>query len=106
VLEALDLFEKAELSKPQIIFLNFNEEESLLFFKAINVLRKSNINCEMYPDLGKSNKQQKKQWKYVDNREIAFVVSKMEGDLFVVKNRINGEQINCNMDELIRLISK
>ncbi|MCF6222318.1 MAG: histidine--tRNA ligase [Flavobacteriaceae bacterium] len=106
VLDALNLFEKAELSKPQIIFLNFDKIESLSFFKAIKALRENDIKCEMYPDLGLSNKQQKKQWKYVSNRDISFVVSKMEGEKFVVKNRNNDEQFICNLDELIRLMSK
>ncbi len=106
VLDALNLFEKASLSKPQIIFLNFDINESLGFFKAIKALRENDIKCEMYPDLGLSNKQQKKQWKYVSNRDIRFVVSKMEGKKFVVKNRNSDEQFICNLDELIRLMSK
>ena len=47
-----------------------------------------------------------KQWKYVLNRQIKHVVSKMDNDLYVVKNMETGEQIVCNMNELIRLMSK
>ncbi len=106
VLEELDLFTKAEISKPQIIFLNFEEKDSLTFLKAIKTLRENNVKCEMYPDVATSNKQQKKQWKYVSNREISYVISRMENELFVVKKMKTGEQIVCNMDELMRLMSK
>ena len=101
VLEELGLFKTVELPKPKVIFLNFDETTDLIKMKAISELRKKNIKSEFYPDLGESNKQQKRQWKYVTNRELEFVVSKVENDLFTLKNMNSGEQINCSLSELI-----
>jgi len=101
VLEELGLFKTVELPKPKVIFLNFDETTDLIKMKAISELRKKNIKSEFYPDLGESNKQQKRQWKYVTNRELEFVVSRVENDLFTLKNMNSGEQINCSLSELI-----
>ena len=54
-----------------------------------------------YPDLGESNKQQKRQWKYVSSREIEFVVSKVENNVFTLKNMNSGEQVNYSFTELV-----
>ncbi len=99
VMEELGLFKTVELSKPKVLFLNFNEEENLLKMKAIKALRDNNVKSELYPDFATSNKQQKKQWKYATNREIEFVIATIEDNKFIVKN--NGEQFNLSLDELI-----
>jgi len=52
--------------------------------------------------LGVSNKQQKRQWKYVSSRQIEFVVSKVEQDVFTLKNMISGEQVNSSLLELVQ----
>ncbi|QVY65764.1 histidine--tRNA ligase [Polaribacter sp. Q13] len=101
VLEELGLFKTVDLPKPKVIFLNFDATTDILKMKAIKVLRESNIKSEFYPDLGESNKAQKRQWKYVTNREIEFVVSKVENDVFVLKNMNSGEQINSSLSEMI-----
>lgn len=102
VLEELGLFKTDDLPKPKVIFLNFNETSDLLIMKAIKILRENNIKSEFYPDLGLSNKQQKRQWKYVTNREIQFVVSKVENNLFSLKNMISGEITNYSLAELVQ----
>ena len=51
-----------------------------------------------------SNKQQKKQWKYVTNRGIEFVVTDIDNGEFVLKNMSNGEQTTCSLDELINKV--
>ncbi|WP_435263559.1 histidine--tRNA ligase [Tenacibaculum sp. nBUS_03] len=101
VMEELGLFETVELPKPKVLFLNFKENESLKKVKAIRVLRENNIKSELYPDTAISNKQQKKQWKYVSNRGIQFVVTDVDNDTFVLKNMINSEQTTCSLNELI-----
>ncbi|MCK5678716.1 MAG: ATP phosphoribosyltransferase regulatory subunit, partial [Flavobacteriaceae bacterium] len=106
VLEELNLFGEAELPKPQVIFLNFDENDTLLYLKAIKKLRENNIKCELYPDLAQSKNQQKKQWKYATNREIKYVVSKTENDLFTLKNMKTGDQTLCNINDITRLINK
>ncbi|MCK5814651.1 MAG: histidine--tRNA ligase [Flavobacteriaceae bacterium] len=102
VLEELNLFETVELPKPKVVFMNFDEENKLSKLKALTQLRANNIKCELYPDLGKSNKQQKKQWKYITTRNIEFVVANIENKRFTLKNMITGKQIECSLDEMIK----
>ena len=101
VMEELGLFEAVELPKPKVLFLNFDEAESLVKVKAIKALRDNGIKSELYPDVGTSNKQQKKQWKYVSNRQIEFVVSELEGDKVILKQMKTGEQETLSVNELI-----
>lgn len=104
VMEELGLFGEVELPKPKVVFLNFDSSSDISKMKAIQALRKNNIKCEFYPDLAESNKQQKRQWKYVTNRGIEFAVSKVENDVYSVKNMINFEQLECSLSELINKV--
>lgn len=101
VLEELGLFKAVALPKPKVIFLNFDASTDVVKMKAIKSLRENNIKSEFYPDLGESNKAQKRQWKYVTNRAIEFVVSNVENDVFTLKNMNSGEQVTCSLSELI-----
>ncbi len=101
VLEELGLFKTVALPKPKVVFLNFDEETDLAKMKAITTLRSNNIKSEFYPDLATSNKQQKKQWKYISNRQIEFVVTKLNENSFTLKNMNSGEQSECSITELI-----
>ncbi len=104
VLEELGLFKKVDLPKPKVIFLNFDATTDVVKMKAIKYLREQAIKSEFYPDLGESNKQQKRQWKYVSSREIEFVVSKVENNFFTLKNMNSGEQVNCSLTELVEIL--
>ena len=104
VLEELGLFKAVDLPKPKVIFLNFDAATDVAKMKAVKSLRENNIKSEFYPDLGESNKAQKRQWKYVSTREIEFVVSGIENDAFILKNMISGEQNNCSLSELVNLL--
>jgi histidyl-tRNA synthetase len=101
VLEELGLFQAVALPKPKVIFLNFDATTALTNMQAIKKLRENGVNAEFYPDLGESNKAQKRQWKYVSNREIEYVVSKIENDLFVLKHMLSNEQVTCSLSALI-----
>ena len=101
VLEELGLFKVVDLPKPKVIFLNFDATTDMLKMKAIQSLRANGIKSEFYPDLGVSNKQEKRQWKYVASRAILFVVSKVENDVFTLKNMNSGAQTNCSLSELV-----
>jgi histidyl-tRNA synthetase len=101
VLEELGLFKAVDLPKPKVIFLNFDARTDVLKMKAIKSLRAHGIKSEFYPDLGESNKQEKRQWKYVSSRAIAFVVSKVENDVFTLKDMTSNEQTNCSLLELV-----
>ena len=105
VLEELGLFKTVDLPKPKVIFLNFDAATDIAKMKAIKILRENNIKSEIYPDLGVSNKQQKRQYKYVSNRQIEFVVSKVENDVFTLKDMNSSEQINCSLSELVNKLN-
>ena len=104
VLEELGLFKAVHLPKPKVIFLNFDATSDITKMKAIKRLRENSIKSELYPDLGQSNKAQKRQWKYVSNREIEFVVSKVENNIFILKNMNSGEQSECSLLELVNML--
>ncbi|MBT5646035.1 MAG: histidine--tRNA ligase [Polaribacter sp.] len=101
VLEELGLFQAVALPKPKVIFLNFDATTDLTKMQAIKKLRENGVKSEFYPDLGESNKAQKRQWKYVSNREIEYVVSKVEKNLFVLKNMLSNDQVICSLSELV-----
>ncbi|CAI8365102.1 MAG: Histidine--tRNA ligase [Flavobacterium sp. SCGC AAA160-P02] len=101
VLEELGLFNLVELPKPKVLFLNFDTKDNSLQLKALKELRNAGIKSEIYPDTARTNKQQKKQWKYVSNRRIKFVISEIKNDQFILKNMIEETQIVCSLDELI-----
>jgi len=105
VMEELGLLQAVVLPKPKVLFLNFEETTNISKLKAIKSLRAQGVKSEIYPDVATSNKQQKKQWKYVGSREIEFVVSKIDNSKFVLKNMTNGEQTICSLDELIENVT-
>ncbi|RCS27198.1 histidine--tRNA ligase [Polaribacter sp. WD7] len=104
VLEELELFKSVNLPKPKVLFLNFDKTTDIAKMKAITVLRNRGVKSEMYPDLAGSNNQQKKQWKYATNREIQYVVSKVENDTYLLKNMENFEQLTCSLNEIIEKV--
>jgi len=101
VLEELGLFDTVSLPKPKLLFLNFNKEDNSIQLEAIKALRNVGVKTEIYPDTASSNKQQKKQWKYVSTRKIAFVISEIQNNKFKLKDMINGTQMVCTLEELI-----
>ena len=101
VLEELGLFNSVALPKPKLLFLNFIKEDALIQLKAVKALRNVGIKTEIYPDTATSNKQQKKQWKYVSTREISFVISEIQQNKFTLKDMNNGSQTVCTLEELI-----
>ena len=101
VLEELGLFNSVALPKPKLLFLNFIKEDALTQLKAVKALRNAGIKSEIYPDTATSNKQQKKQWKYVSTREILFVISEIQQNKFLLKDMNDGSQTVCTLEELI-----
>ena len=101
VLEELGLFDTVSLPKPKLLFLNFNKEDNGIQLKALKQLRNAGVKTEIYPDTASSNKQQKKQWKYVSTRKIAFVISEIQNNTFKLKDMSDGSQLVCTLDELI-----
>jgi len=101
VLEELGLFDSVTLPKPKVLFLNFTEQDTLTQLRAVKALRNVGIKSEIYPDTASSNKQQKKQWKYVSTREISFVISEIQQNKFILKDMNDGSQSVCTLEELI-----
>jgi histidyl-tRNA synthetase len=101
VLEELGLFDIVSPPKPKLLFLNFNKEDNGIQLEALKQLRNAGVKTEIYPDTASSNKQQKKQWKYVSTRNISFVISEIQNNTFKLKDMTDGSQVVCTLDELI-----
>ncbi len=101
VLEELGLFTELELPKPKVLFLNYMEENIPNRLKALAALRKNGIAAEIYPDTAKSNKQKQKQFKYLQKREIEFVILDDEiGDELSLKDTKTGEIFKGNLTKI------
>jgi histidyl-tRNA synthetase len=101
VLEELNLFEKVIVPKPEVLFINFGDEEGLYAMQAMKKLRNQNIRAELYPD----NAKMKKQMGYADKRQIKFVIlaggNEMANQQYTLKNMFTGEQTLVDFDELL-----
>ena len=101
VLEELCLFDTVSLPKPKLLFLNFNKEDNSIQLEAIKLLRNVGVKTEIYPDTASSNKQQKKQWKYVSTRKSQFVLSEIQNNKFMLKDMNEGSQTLYTLEELV-----
>jgi len=101
VLEELGLFDEVVLPTPNVLFLNFSEDKIRQSLSVLQQLRLAGVKAEIYPDTATSNKQQKKQWKYVDNRKIPFVIVDVLDNKVVVKDVNTREEEEMKVDELI-----
>ena len=106
VLEELNLFRKVDLPKPKVMFVNFGEKEALYSMQAIKELRNNDVKSELYPDAAKM----KKQMNYANKRKIDYVVlvgdQEVSSNSYTLKNMSTGEQTNCNLRTLVRLLIK
>jgi len=104
VLEELNLFGEFEQPRPEVVFVNFGEEEAFYATKAIKELRKNGVKSELYPDAAKM----KKQMNYANKRQIPFVVivgsKEIEANTYTIKNMQNGNQQECNLEELLQVV--
>ncbi len=105
VMEELDLFNKVDVPKPKILFINFGEKEALHSLKVIRNLRSAGVKAELYPDAGKL----KKQMSYANKRKIPFVAmagsQEMEQNVFTLKNMKTGEQETVKTNELVAFLN-
>jgi len=105
VMEELNLFKTVKIPKPEVLFINFGEEEALYSLKAIQHLRSKAISAELYPDKTKI----KKQMNYADKRQIPFVAmagtNEMEQGVFTLKNMSSGEQKTIDLEKMIKILS-
>jgi histidyl-tRNA synthetase len=105
VLLELDLFPKETEQGLTLLFVNFGEKEQMQCMKWIRTLRSKNIDCEIYPNAAKIQKQMK----YANDRKVAFVALVGENEInaqkILLKNMESGEQKDYTIDELIDLLS-
>jgi histidyl-tRNA synthetase len=101
VMDELDLFKSVEIPKPDILFINFGDQEALYSLKAIQKLRDAGIKAELYPDKAKM----KKQMGYADKRQIPYVAmagsNEMANNTFSLKNMTTGEQTEVSISGII-----
>lgn len=105
VLEELGLFAKLHPLRPTVLLLNYVEETKLKKMKLLTALRKNGISAEIYPDVATSNKKQQKQFKYVKNREIPFMIIDNKEELTSLKNVDTNEVTTGNIDKIIALLT-
>jgi histidyl-tRNA synthetase len=98
VLEELNLFPNTLTIATKVMFLNFDESHAFEAMKAITTLRENNIKAEMYPDSAKIDKQ----FKHAERRGIPFVVKEIVDSNFTLKDIQSGEQLQLNLEDLIK----
>lgn len=102
VCEELNLFDKIELPKPEVLFTNFGDKEAFFATQTIKKLRELGVKSELYPD----NTKLKKQLNYADKRGILNVVligsTELDNNSFTLKKMNSGEQIECNFEALLQ----
>jgi len=101
VLTTLELFPK-ELEKDlSVLFTNFGKEEERFCLPLLKKLREQGVSSEIYPSAAKI----KKQFKYADDRRVAFVIivgeSEMKDKTATIKNMQTGEQTAVSVDDLV-----
>jgi len=85
----------------KLLFANFGEAEALHCLKLLRTVREAGIAAELYPDAVKMAKQ----FKYADDKGIAFVAiigeNELKQGLVTVKDMKTGEQKAINQEDLI-----
>ena len=101
VLTELDLFPKEVDKGLEVLFVNFGEKEADVALQLIKQLRAEGISSELYPE----NAKLKKQFKYADDKGVAFTViigeSELQAGNVVLKNMATGEQQELSNESLI-----
>jgi histidyl-tRNA synthetase len=105
VLHELNLFPAQLMSMTKVLFCNFGTEEERYALPFLSALRAKGINCEIYPDNSKLNKQ----FSYANDKHIPFIViggtQEMEEQMFTIKNMETGEQKKVQKEILVQEIA-
>lgn len=106
VMETLNLFERVELAKPDVMIINFGLEEALFAMPILKTLRQAGIKAEIYPDAAKMQKQMT----YANKRSIPYILmagsQEIENKQFTLKNMHTGEQEKLDVENLAGNIKK
>jgi len=104
VLTELDLFPIETLTGTQVLLVNFGEKEALYCLEVLSVIRKADINAELYPETAKM----KKQMSYADDKKIPYVIlvgdEEMKTGVLTLKEMQSGEQFKLSVNECIKKI--
>lgn len=106
IMTELDKFPNNITQTTQAMIVNFGGEEELYALKLQKSFRKTNINCEIYPE----NDKLKKQFGYADSKKTPFVViagaDEMSKNSLLVKEMSTGTQILMTENEAIAFFIK
>jgi histidyl-tRNA synthetase len=101
VMSQLDLFGGISSSGTQVLILNFGSEEAEYALKIRDILTKSRISTEFYPD----SVRLKKQMSYADSRKIPYIIFAGEEEIrnnqVTLKIMSSGEQKKMDPDDLL-----
>lgn len=104
VMEALDLFPKTLLKRPQVLFANFGGAAVQSAYAFLHKLRNQNISCELYPTEAKL----KKQLGYANTKQIQKVIligpEELAEKIFVLKDMETGTQSTHPLTDMIPLL--
>jgi len=106
VLLELNLFPEETTNKLTILFANFGNQESALAMQLAKDLRASGVNCEVYPNASKMQKQ----FKYADSRQASFVAiigeNELKEGIIQVKDMESGVQESLRKAEFLNRFKK
>ena len=104
VMEALDLFPKTLLKRPQVLFANFGGAAVQSAYAFLHKLRNQNISCELYPTKAKL----KKQLGYANTKQIQKVIligpEELAEKIFVLKDMETGTQSTHPLTDMVPLL--
>jgi len=106
VMEELSLFPESIDQTLKVLLLAFDDNAHKYAFNLCSKLRAKNISADLYPEPTKF----KKQMKYANQIGVPFTVAigsdEMSTETFSLKNMNTGDQVKCQFDELVNLLSK
>ncbi|MDR0546292.1 MAG: ATP phosphoribosyltransferase regulatory subunit, partial [Dysgonamonadaceae bacterium] len=106
VLNQLNLYPENAVQNTQVLFVNFGEKEENYILPIASLLRKSNVNVEIYPEAAKM----KKQLGYADDNKIPFVAiagdNEMAEGKITLKNMATGEQQLIETEHICHFVSQ
>ena len=104
VMEALDLFPKTLLKRPQVLFANFGGAAVQSAYAFLHKLRNQNISCELYPTEAKL----KKQLGYANTKQIQKVIligpEELAEKIFILKDMETGTQSTHPLTDMVPLL--
>ncbi len=88
----------------KLLFANFGEKEAMHCLKLLRTVREAGIAAELYPDAVKMAKQ----FKYADDKNIAFVAiigeNELKQGIVTIKDMKTGEQKAVKQEELLSVV--